>query len=111
MQQLTHGIIATRISGYLKVEIENACAITGILSTKCTRKNIKVDDFILVTKPTIKELSKRIKLIVENQPANMPISYLIVYTADTISEAKQEIGEFIHTIRRLYGIETLIYKA
>lgn len=105
VQQLVPSIIVIRPISKNKDAIEISLKQVAQITTKCVPQKIYIEDIIL-TYGNTKDISKRVKTLVEQKE----IKLLLLYTAKQVAESEQEYRDFVADMRDWYDIKVICYR-
>lgn len=105
VQPLVPGVIVVKPSSTAKADIEIALKQVAQITTRCCKNNIEVID-IVVTFGSSKDISKRVKALIEQKE----IQLLLLYTAKHAAKSEQEYKEFVADMRDWYGLKVVCYR-
>lgn len=105
VQPLVSGVIVVKPLSTAKADIEIALKQVAQIATKCTKGNIEISD-IIVTFGSSKDISKRVKALIEQKE----IQLLLLYTAKQAAETEQEYRGFVADMRDWYGLRVVCYR-
>jgi hypothetical protein len=105
VQPLVPGVIVVKPLSTAKADIEIALKQVAQITTKCVKNNIEVID-IIVTFGSSKDISKRVKALVEQKEIHL----LLFYTAKQAAETENEFTAFVSDMRDWYGLKVVCYR-
>jgi hypothetical protein len=99
------GTIVIKPTSTAKADLETMGKQVAQITTSCVENNIEVIDIIL-TFGTTKDISKRVKALIEHKEVKL----LLLYTAKQIAESEQEYKDFVADMRDWYGLRVMCYR-
>lgn len=99
------GIIVIKPLSKNKDDIEISLKQVAQITTRCVPQKIYIEDIIL-TYGTTKDISKRVKSILEQKE----IKVLLLYTAKQVADTEQEYKDFVADMRDWYNLRVICYR-
>lgn len=98
-------VIVVKIASTGKTDIEIACKQVAQITTACVHQGVYVEE-IIVTHKGAKEVTKRVKMLVEHKE----IQAILLYDSKQITESEDEYIEFIKDMIITFGLKVINYR-
>lgn len=104
-KQVVSAVIVVKPASTAKADIETMSKQVAQITTVCVPKGIVVED-IIVTFQGMKDVTKRIKAILEHKA----IRVVLLYQPRQIATCQQEYVEFVEEMKSWNGIQVISYR-
>lgn len=104
-QTLIPAVLVVKPLSTAKSDLEILCKNVSQLTTLAVPKNIVIEE-IIVTFGNTKDITKRIKSVLEH----MDLKVLLLYSAKQVAETEKEFADFVADMFAWYGLKVMCYR-